>query len=143
MSFPADRDPTPGELRIMFETIMSSLREVKDTMATKEFVNTKFDSHNERMTRLENDLKAWELESSKSQSALRTELTEKIRESNAEGISDHQEIHERIDTLIAEKTDLEKSKRARTVSITLAVIAAGLSLVVSLISAVVINTLIP
>lgn len=143
MSFPADRDPTPGELRIMFETIMSSLREVKDTMATKEFVNTKFDSHNERMTRLENDLKAWELESSKNQNTLRTELTEKIRESNEEGIADHRELHERIDGLIEEKTDLEKSKRARTISITLAVVAAGLSLIVSIASAVIINTLIP
>lgn len=143
MSFPADRDPTPGELRIMFETIMSSLREVKDTMATKEFVNTKFDSHNERMTRLEKDLKAWELESSKNQTAIRAELAEKIRESNEEGISEHREINERIDAILAEKTDLEKSKRARTVSITLAVIAAGLSLAVSLVSAVVINTLIP
>lgn len=143
MSFPADRDPTPGELRIMFETIMSSLREVKDTMATKEFVNTKFDSHNERMTRLENDLKAWELESSKNQTSLRTELTEKIRESNEEGLADHRELHERIDSLIEEKTDLEKSKRARTISITLAVVAAGLSLIVSVASAIIVNTLTP
>jgi len=143
MTFPIDRDPTPGELRIMFETIMSSLREVKETMATKEFVNAKFDTYNERMGRLESDLKKWEVESSKNQSALRQEMLNSIRDYKEENIAEHVELHARIDNIESAKLEIEKQKRSRTVAITLSMIGAGLSLLVSIISAVVINSLIP
>lgn len=143
MTFPIDRDPTPGELRIMFETIMSSLREVKETMATKEFVNAKFDTYNERMGRLESDLKKWELETSKNQADLRQEVIDKLRDHREDTIAEHAELHTRIDEIESAKAEIDKQKRARTVSITLAVVAASLSLVVSIVSAVVINTLIP
>lgn len=143
MTFPVDRDPTPGELRIMFETIMSSLREVKETMATKEFVNAKFDTYNERMGRLESDLKKWELESSKSQSNLRQELLNNIRDHKQDNTTEHGELHSRIDEIEAAKLELDKHKRSRTLAITLSMVGAGLSLLVSIISAVVINSLIP
>lgn len=143
MTFPIDRDPTPGELRIMFETIMSSLREVKETMATKEFVNAKFDTYNERMGRLESDLKKWEVESSKNQSALRQEMLNSIRDYKEENIAEHVELHARIDNIESAKLEIEKQKRSRTVAITLSMVGAGLSLLVSIISAVVINSLIP
>jgi hypothetical protein len=143
MTFPVDRDPTPGELRIMFETIMSSLREVKETMATKEFVNAKFDTYNERMGRLESDLKKWELESSKSQSNLRQELLNNIRDHKQDNTEEHADLHTRINEIEAAKLELDKHKRSRTLAITLSMVGAGLSLLVSIISAVVINSLIP
>lgn len=142
MSLP-DRDPTPGELRIMFENIMNALRDVKDTMATKEFVNAKFDSHNERMTRLEEDVKIWVIDSTKLHADLKADLIERIRESNNEGIEEHKELHERIDAILAEKNELEKNKRGRTVAITLALIGAGLSLLVSIIQQTIINNILP
>lgn len=142
MSLP-DRDPTPGELRIMFENIMNALRDVKDTMATKEFVNAKFDSHNERMTRLEEDVKIWVIDSTKLHADLKADLIDRIRESNNEGIEEHKELHERIDAILAEKSELEKNKRGRTVAITLALIGAGLSLLVSIIQQTIINNILP
>ena len=138
-----DRDPTPGELRIMFENIMSALRDVKDTMATKEFVNTKFDSYNDRMTRLEEDVKIWILDSTKSMADLKADLLDRIRESKREGDEEHKEINQRIDEIELAKSDNDKQKRSRTIAITLSVIGAGLSLMVSIISAIIINTLIP
>ena len=142
MSLP-DRDPTPGELRIMFENIMNALRDVKDTMATKEFVNAKFDSHNERMTRLEEDVKIWVIDSTKLHADLKADLIDRIRESNNEGIEEHKELHERIDAILTEKSELEKNKRGRTVAITLALIGAGLSLLVSIIQQTIINNILP
>lgn len=143
MTFPVDRDPTPGELRIMFETIMTSLREVKETMATKEFVNAKFDTYNERMGRLESDLKKWELESSKNQNNLRQEILNNIRDHKEENNAEHSEIHSRIDDIEAAKLEIEKQKKARTVAITLSMVGAGLSLIVSIASAIIINTITP
>lgn len=52
-----DRDPTPGELRIMFNNILDNIREVKESMATKDFVNGRFETYNDRLTRLEHDLR--------------------------------------------------------------------------------------
>jgi chromosome segregation ATPase len=127
----------------MFETIMSSLREVKETMATKEFVNAKFDTYNERMGRLESDLKKWELESSKSQSNLRQELLNNIRDHKQDNTEEHADLHTRINEIEAAKLELDKHKRSRTLAITLSMVGAGLSLLVSIISAVVINSLIP
>ena len=138
-----DRDPTAGELRIMFENIMTALRDVKETMATKEFVNAKFDSHNERMTRLEEDVKIWVLDSTRVTADLKSDLLDRIRESNQEGEAEHKEINSRIDEIELAKSELDKQRRARNVAITLAIVGASLSLVVSIASAIIINTLIP
>jgi hypothetical protein len=138
-----DRDPTAGELRIMFENIMTALRDVKETMATKEFVNAKFDSHNERMTRLEEDVKIWVLDSTRVTADLKSDLLDRIRESNQEGEAEHKEINSRIDEIEIAKSELDKQRRARNVAITLSVVGASLSLVVSIASAIIINTLIP
>ena len=138
-----DRDPTAGELRIMFENIMTALRDVKETMATKEFVNAKFDSHNERRTRLEEDVKIWVLDSTRVTADLKSDLLDRIRESNQEGEAEHKEINSRIDEIEIAKSELDKQRRARNVAITLSVVGASLSLVVSIASAIIINTLIP
>jgi hypothetical protein len=53
------------------------------------------------------------------------------------------EINQRIDEIELAKSDNDKQKRSRTIAITLSVIGAGLSLMVSIISAIIINTLIP
>jgi hypothetical protein len=138
-----DRDPTPGELRIMFENIMAALRDVKETMATKEFVNAKFDSHNERMTRLEEDVKIWVIDSTKMVSDLRAEMLERIRTAREENGEYHKILLDRI--IAIETVDIEntRSKKSRTVAVTLSIIGAVLSLVVSIVSAVVVNNLIP
>jgi chromosome segregation ATPase len=112
-------------------------------MATKEFVNAKFDTYNERMGRLESDLKKWELESSKSQSNLRQELLNNIRDHKQDTTEEHADLHTRINEIEAAKLELDKHKRSRTLAITLSMVGAGLSLLVSIISAVVINSLIP
>lgn len=50
-----DRDPTTGELAVLLERILIQLGDV----ATKEFVQTKFDGFNDRVKRLEQDHTAW------------------------------------------------------------------------------------
>lgn len=52
-------DPTPGELRIMIGNVLSLLGDIREQMATKEFVNAKFDAFRDRMNRLEQDHKDW------------------------------------------------------------------------------------
>lgn len=143
MSLLPDRDPTPGELRIMFENIMAALRDVKDTMATKEFVNAKFDSHNERMSRLEEDVKGWVLESTKLIANLKSDMVERIREVEKDSDLEHKELNERISAIITEKTEAERSKKTRTIAVTLALIGAGLSLIVSIVQQIIISRLLP
>jgi hypothetical protein len=138
-----DRDPTAGELRIMFENIMAALRDVKETMATKEFVNTKFDNYNERMVRLEEDVRVWISNATTANAEIKEDTHRRIDEVKADLVSETDELHKRIDEIVSEKTDSEKSKKARTVAITLAIVGAGLSLAVSIVSAIIINTLIP
>lgn len=143
MTFPIDRDPTPGELRIMFETIMASLREVKETMATKEFVNAKFDTYNERISRLESDVKSLELETAKTQTKISRDFNDSLRDYREQSTAEHNEIHARFEEIEVAKLDLDKQKKSRTVALTLALFGATLSLIVSIASAVIINTLIP
>jgi hypothetical protein len=52
-------DPTPGELRLMIANVVDLLGDIKKDMATKEFVEAKFDAFRDRMNRLEEDHKDW------------------------------------------------------------------------------------
>ena len=52
-------DPTPGELRIMFDNLLKGIDDIGKRMATQEFVNAKFDAFHDRVKRLEDDLKDW------------------------------------------------------------------------------------
>jgi hypothetical protein len=142
-----DRDPTPGELRIMFSNILDSLRDVKETMATKEFVNAKFDGYNDRVARLEVDVK----DLSASSSAAHVKLD---AESQARAANMHTEIdakilivNNRIDALEAEQKAQEgiikANRNSRVTGITIAVVGSVLSLIVGIIVNVVIRGLFP
>lgn len=136
-------EPTPGQTGVILQNIYETLQEVKQTMATRDFVDAKFGSFNDRVTRLEDDVKKLSDEQSKSTQELKNMITDRVSQVIADLDEEKSELNQRIDSIIGEKADAERSRRARTVSITLAVIAAGLSLIVSIVSAVIINTLTP
>lgn len=136
-------EPTPGQTGVILQNIYQTLQEVKQTMATRDFVDAKFGSFNDRVTRLEDDVKKLSDEQSKSTQELKNMITDRVSQVIADLDEEKSELNQRIDSIIGEKADAERSRRARTVSITLAVIAAGLSLIVSIVSAVIINTLTP
>ena len=143
MSPSLPEEPTPGQTGIILQNIYNTLQEVKKDMATREFVDAKFGSFNDRVTRLEDDVKKLSGEQSKSTQELKDMITDRISQVIADLDEEKQELNDRIDSIIGEKNEAERSKRARTISITLAVIAAGLSLIVSVVSAIIVNTLTP
>jgi Mg2+ and Co2+ transporter CorA len=136
-------EPTPGQTGVILQNIYHTLQEVKKDMATREFVDAKFGSFNDRVTRLEDDVKKLSGEQSKSTQELKDMITDRISQVIADLDEEKSELNSRIDSMIGERNEAERSKRARTISITLAVIAAGLSLVVSVVSAIIVNTLTP
>lgn len=136
-------EPTPGQTGVILQNIYETLQEVKQTMATRDFVDAKFGSFNDRVTRLEDDVKKLGEEQTKSTQELKNMITDRVSQVIADLDEEKSELNQRIDSIIGEKADAERSRRARTVSITLAVVAAGLSLIVSIVSAVIINTLTP
>ena len=136
-------EPTPGQTGVILQNIYETLQEVKQTMATRDFVDAKFGGFNDRVTRLEDDVKKLGEEQTKSTQELKNMITDRVSQVIADLDEEKLELNQRIDSIIGEKADAERSRRARTVSITLAVIAAGLSLVVSIVSAIIINTLTP
>ncbi len=73
---------------MMFSSILESLRDVKETMATKEFVNAKFEGSNDRVARLEADVK----EVSRTSAAAHVELD---RDSKAR----HSDVRQEVDAL--------------------------------------------
>lgn len=136
-------EPTPGQTGVILQNIYETLQEVKQTMATRDFVDAKFGSFNDRVTRLEDDVKKLGEEQTKSTQELKTMITDRVSQVIADLDEEKLELNQRIDSIIGEKAEAERSRRARTISITLAVIAAGLSLVVSVVSAIIVNTLTP
>jgi hypothetical protein len=137
------KEPTPGETKLVLDSILETLRDVKSEMATKDFVSTKFVSFSDRVDRIENDMKKLSDDSARSTVELKTMITDRVNQVIADFDEEKQEINNRIDAILEEKRDLEKTKRGRTVAITLALIGAGLSLLVSLIQQAIINKLIP
>jgi len=142
-----DRDPTPGELRIMFSNIIDSLRDVKDTMATKEFVNTKFDSYNDRVSRTEADVKDWIRTSTAAHVKLEAD---RISGDTALGVEIKDSVKvalDRIDSLEADLKEQEKTLKAqrngRAQAVTIAILGSILSVVGSIIASGVIRGLFP
>jgi hypothetical protein len=142
-----ERDPTPGELRIMFSNIIDSLRDVKDTMATKEFVNTKFDSYNDRVSRTEADVKEWIRTSTAAHVKLEADrisgdiaLSGEIKES-VKAVADKIEALE-ADLKEQEKT-LKAQRNGRAQAVTIAILGSILSVVGSIIASGVIRGLFP
>lgn len=94
----ADRDPTTGELAVLLETILSRLGDV----ATKEFVQTKFDGFNDRVSRLEQDQREWAKTST--QAHVELDRDSKARHAETEAATDALElkVHARIEKVKAE-----------------------------------------
>lgn len=142
-----DRDPTPGELQIMLKNINEALRDLKNVVATKEFVNAKFDSYNDRVSRLESDVKDWiqtstaahvslDAQSQQRQDQIRTEIDTKVGA-----------VSLRIDQIEADQREQERALKAqrngRAQAITIAVLGSILSVVGSVIASGVIRGLFP
>jgi hypothetical protein len=143
MSAMFPEEPTPGQTGIILQNIYATLQEVKNDMATREFVDAKFGSFSDRITRVEGDVKKLSDEQAKGTQELKNMITDRVNQVIADFDEEKEELNRRIDNIIGEKNEADKSKRARTISITLAVIAAGLSLIVSVASAIIVNTLTP
>lgn len=131
-----DRDPTPGELRIMFGNIMDSLRDVKETMATKEFVNAKFDSYNDRVARLESDLKEAILASAAARAKIEADLEAKIAivDKHFLDIEEAQKEQEH---------DIKNQRASRNQAIFIAIFGAALSIITVIISSGILKGLFP
>lgn len=142
-----DRDPTPGELRIMFNNILDNIREVKDTMATKDFVNGRFETYNDRLTRVETDLRTQNASSSAEHVRLAKDIEaqEDLLRTEIEKVRDL--INGRIDAIEAEQKQQEQALRAqrngRAQSIAFAVLGAILSIVGSVVASGIIRGLFP
>ena len=134
----ADRDPTPGELRVMLEHITRVLETMQAQMATREFVNLKFDSYNERITRLERDLKDSDIDNAKSVMELKKDVASQIRESGIEHQSMSADIHSRIDDIIedqkTQRRTLDGQRHSKNQAIGIAVLGAVLSILVGIVT---------
>lgn len=131
-----DRDPTPGELRIMFGNIMDSLRDVKETMATKEFVNAKFDSYNDRVARLENDVKEAILASAAARAKIEADLEAKIAL-----VDKHFADIEKAQQ--AQEHDIKTQRASRNQAIFIAILSAALSIITLVIGSGILKGLFP
>ena len=133
-----DRDPTPGELRVMLEHITRVLETMQAQMATREFVNLKFDSYNERITRLERDLKDSDIDNAKSVTELKKDVASQIRESDIERQSMSADIHSRIDDIIedqkTQRRTIDGQRHSKNQAIGIAVLGAVLSIVVGIVT---------
>lgn len=142
-----ERDPTSGELAIKLDNITTMLRDMRDAMATKEFVNTKFDAYNDRVGRLEGDVKEWVDTSTKAHTSLEAES--KSRHGAAEALARnlHTEVNSRIDALEGEQKEQEKTIKAqrngRAQAITISVLGALLALIGSVVANGIIQGLFP
>lgn len=104
-------DPTPGELRIMFENLLTVLGEIRSQMATKEFVNAKFDAFHDRVTRLEQDQKDWTKVSTEAHVSLDKDSRARHAETQADLEALDVKVHARIDKV---KNDLQLQVKAIT-----------------------------
>jgi hypothetical protein len=96
----SDRDPTTGELAVMLDQILRQLGNV----ATKEFVQTKFDAFNDRVARLEADQKEW----TKVSTAAHVELDRDSKARHQESIAATDALEIKMNTRI----DLAKAEAA-------------------------------
>lgn len=133
--------PTPGETKLVLDTILETLREVKSKMATKDFVDSKFTSFNDRVDRIETDVKKIHQDSTRSTGELKKMITERINQVIADFDEESVIINTRIDQIIESKEETEKEKKARIIYVYMAVFGAVLSLIVSVTTAALVNGL--
>lgn len=136
-------EPTPGETKLVLDSILETLRDVKSEMATREFVSNKFTSFSDRVDRIESDMKKLRDDSARSTTELKTMITDRIEAVIADFDEEQLELHKRIDDIVLTKEEMEKQRRARSVGVYMAILGAGLSLLVSIATAIIVNTLTP
>lgn len=142
-----DRDLTTGELAIMLENVLAAIKDLKDSVATKEFVNAKFDSYNDRVARLEDDVK--EMGKTSTAAHVKLDADSQARVDEAHTYTDKQVnvISSRLDALEAEQREQEKTLKAqrnqRAQGVTIAIIGSILSIVGSVVATAIIRGLFP
>lgn len=104
-------DPTPGELRIMFENLLKGIDDIGNRMATKEFVNAKFDAFLDRVKRVEDDLKEWTKTSSEAHVSLDKDSKARHAETQSDLDALDLKVHARIDKV---KTELQQQLQTIT-----------------------------
>lgn len=139
--------PTNGELAVQLRYMTDLIEKMDNKMATKEFVNQKFEANNERVARVENDVKEWIQSSTAEHVRLDQEMQK--QHDNIIGEIDKRvgQVSVRIDNLEAEQKSQEQAlkaqRNARAQGITVAIIGAILSVVGSVIASGVIRALFP
>jgi hypothetical protein len=136
-------EPTPGQTGIILQNIYETLQEVKRTMATREFVETKLDGFSDRVTRVEADLHILAEEQARATQELKNMMTDRVNQVVADLDEENKEINFRIDNIIEEKESIEKYKKTRVFGVTLALIGAGLSLIVAFVQQIIISRILP
>jgi len=131
--------PTPGETKLVLDSILETLQEVKSKMATKDFVDNKFGLFNDRVQRLEVDVRKIHDNSTRSTQELKNMITERINQVIADFDEESELINERIDNIIEGQQETQKQKKTRVLSVYMAVFGALLSLIVSLTTAFIVN----
>jgi hypothetical protein len=131
--------PTPGETKLVLDSILETLRQVKSEMATKDFVDNKFGSFNDRVQRIETDVRKIHENSARSTQELKNMITERINQVIADFDEESDLINSRIDNIIGNQEETIKQRRTRALSIYMAVFGALLSLIVSLTTAFIVN----
>ena len=82
-------------------------------------------------------------DSARSTTELKTMITDRIEAVIADFDEEQLELHKRIDDIVLTKEEMEKQRRARSVGVYMAILGAGLSLLVSIATAIIVNTLTP
>lgn len=136
-------EPTPGQTGIILQNIYETLQEVKKTMATRDFVDGKFGSFDDRVTRIEGDVKKLGEEQTKNTQELKDMITDRVSQVIADFDEEKEELNRRIDDIIVSKQDMEKQRKARTIGVYMAIFGAALSLIVSVVTALIVNTFTP
>lgn len=95
-------DPTPGELRIMFDNLLKGIDDIGKRMATQEFVNAKFDAFHDRVKRLEEDQKEWTKVSTEAHVSLDRDSKARHAETQADLEALDVKLHARLDKAKAE-----------------------------------------
>ena len=136
-------EPTPGQTGVILQNIYDTLREVKSTMATREFVDTKFGTFNDRVTRLEGDMKKLSDDHARGNRELKNMITDRINQVIADFDEESAELNRRIDEILEDKEEDAKQRKTRSIGIIMAILGAGLSLIVSIASAIIISNINP
>jgi hypothetical protein len=105
-------DPTPGELRIMFDNLLKGIDDIGNRMATKEFVNAKFDAFLDRVKRVEDDLKDWTRVSTEAHVSLDKDSKARHAETQTELDALEVKINTRVDKIVDEQRASEKQVKA-------------------------------